>query len=139
MYTSRTLLSGCLLGQLHASQYLPFIYWKGSSLSLRCICSSLRMRKLAKQGKTGTPDQDPDGIGNADVERTPMSLPKAHTGRPDVEAVLASLCEQHSDDSSIGVIAAGAKGIALPLLLTVLLEQRSAEGCSEIAAFKALQ
>ena len=76
---------------------------------------------MAKQGKTVMPDQDPDGIGDADVERTPMSLPKAHTGRPDVEAVLASLCEEHPDDGSIGVIAAGTEGIALPLLLTSLL------------------
>ena len=92
------------------------------------------MRKLAKQGKTGMSDQDADGIGDADVERTPMSLPKAHTGRPDVEDVLASLCEQHSDEGSIGVIAAGRKAIALRLLLTSLSEQRSAEGSVEVIA-----
>ena len=92
------------------------------------------MRKLAKQGKTGTPDQDADGIGDADVERTPMSLPKAHTGRPNVGDVLASLCEQHSDEGSIGVIAAGTEAIALLLLLTSLCELRSAEGSIEVIA-----
>jgi hypothetical protein len=71
------------------------------------------MHKLAKQGRSGTPDLDAEGIRDADVEQTTMNLPKAHPGRPNVGAVLASLCEQHSNERSIGVIAAGTKAILL--------------------------
>ncbi len=70
-------------------------------------CSSMRMRKLSREGKGGTPDQAAAGIGEGDVEKSYMKLPKAHTGRPPVHDLLASLCGQHAAEASITVIAAG--------------------------------
>ncbi len=70
-------------------------------------CSSMRMRKLSREGKGGTPDQVADGINEGDIEKSYMKLPKAHTGRPPVHDLLASLCKQHAAEASISVIAAG--------------------------------
>ena len=60
-------------------------------------------------GKSGTPDQDAEGIRDGDIEKSYMKLPKAHLGRPVVDDILASLCQQHAAEASIGVIAAGIK------------------------------
>ena len=65
------------------------------------------MRKRTQQGEKGTPDQDADGIRDADIEHSYAKLPRPHMGRPVVAEVLASLCKQHSTEASIGVIAAG--------------------------------
>lgn len=65
------------------------------------------MRKLSKEGKSGTPDQVAAGIGEGDIERSYMKLPKANLCRPAVPDLLAALCEQHSAEQSITVIAAG--------------------------------
>ena len=70
----------------------------------------MRMRKLSREGKGGTPDQTAAGISEGDIERPYMKLPKAHLGRPAVHDLLASLCEQHSAEASIGIIAAGGDG-----------------------------
>jgi len=77
--------------------------------NLQCANSSLRMRKLSHMGKGGTPDQDADGIKDGDIEKSYMKLPKAHLGRPVVDDIVASLCQQHAAEASIGVIAAGRK------------------------------
>ena len=77
--------------------------------NLQCANSSLRMRKLPHMGKSGTPDQDAEGIRDSDIEESYMKLPKAHSGRPVVHDILASLCQQHAAEASIGVIAAGKK------------------------------
>ena len=65
------------------------------------------MRKLSWEGKGGMPDQATAGISEGDVERPYMKLPKAHLGRPAVHDLLASLCEQHAAETSLGIIAAG--------------------------------
>ena len=76
-------------------------------LLIACACSSMRMRRLSREGKGGTPDQAAAGINEGDIEKSYMKLPKAHMGRPPVHDLLASLCEQHGAETSIGVIAAG--------------------------------
>ena len=65
------------------------------------------MRQRAQQGKDGTPDQNADGIRDADIEHSYAKLPRPHMGRPVVADVLASLCKQHAAEASIGIIAAG--------------------------------
>lgn len=75
----------------------------------------MRIRKLSQQGQSGTPDQDADGIGEADVEKIAMPLPKANAGRPMVADVLATLCQQHASEQSIGIIAAGHIMLTLPV------------------------
>ena len=65
------------------------------------------MRRRAQQGKDGRPDQNADGIGDADIEYSYAKLPRPHMGRPVVAEVLTSLCKQHVAETSIGVIAAG--------------------------------
>ena len=76
------------------------------------------MRKRAQQGKDGTPDQDADGIRDADIEHSYTKLPRPHMGRPVVAEVLASLCKQHAAEASIGIIAAGKNHSSLSLLST---------------------
>lgn len=90
----------------------------------------MRMRKLSKEGKGGTPDQAAEGISEGDVERLYMKLPEPRLGRPAVHDLLGSLCEQHAAEASITVIAAGmdllhctpaCAGILCELLLMALL------------------
>ena len=89
----------------------------------------MRMRKLSREGKGGTPDQAAAGISEGDIEQPFMQLPKAHLGRPAVHDLLSSLCEEHAAEASISVIAAG---VYLALSCAALLLDGVAAPCCSL-------
>lgn len=90
--------------------------------------SSACLRRKCANGVEDEQDAGSDSsCGTRDMEKA-VKLPEPNKCRPDVAAILASVCEEHAQEQEVGVIAAGLS--SPPWLMLALLALQLCAGSS---------